>query len=395
MVASTPTTTTTTTTISSTSTTATARRTTTRRTTTTAATTFSGAQGGHDVHVGLGAPAAGKRAKSAAAKQESSTFKACGLRFYDGPTLRIGRITCCDFQLVYEFRGSAKDGTKVVKQRRMFLGGRGSSGYPSEDGDDGDEQQQSPAAASNSPAKSDGPCSSSWTELQDHDAFPGENALVGPHESLAESRRVATDSGFGGFVVFEGKAYYRAHAPSELRAGAVAAASASTLHIAPELPSASHEPPSNPHATPTKSPRKISAVSPSPSSSSSSSSSVGWEYIGFYGSERELNNLLMYNTSHGLLPTMAMEAGKEAVLETVNTIKERMRVKQAMMAKRVEEKKSQLKSIIGERFGDRLRGFRGGGTLSGSGGGRDANTTGARTTPPPKAKPKANQKKEE
>ena len=96
-----------------------------------------------------------------------------------------------------------------------------------------------------------------------------------------------------------------------------------------------------------------------------------------------------------LLPTMAMEAGKEAVLETVNTIKERMRVKQAMMAKRVEEKKSQLKSIIGERFGDRLRGFRGGGTLSGSGGGRDANTTGARTTPPPKAKPKANQKKEE
>ena len=204
----------------------------------------------------------GRMRAKRAAKKESSAFKACGNRFYDGPTLRIGRIMCSNFELIYDYNATGKEGSTVVKQRKLVLGS-------------------------------------------------------GKNSSSSKQKLGVSDTSTNSDILHRG-----------------------TENIGAEGSSDNN--------------RYQDSVSSSPSTQLSGC--AGWSYSGFLGSERELNNLLLYNTRQGLLTTMAMDAGKEAVLETVATLKE----KAGKMAKRVEEKKTQLKSIIGERFGERFRGLRSG-----------------------------------
>ena len=58
-----------------------------------------------------------------------------------------------------------------------------------------------------------------WSTLENRDSFAGCNAFSCQHVSLDDSKRLCIAKNFGGFVVFDGVAYFRAQTGRDLRGG--------------------------------------------------------------------------------------------------------------------------------------------------------------------------------
>ena len=69
-------------------------------------------------------------------------------------------------------------------------------------------------------------------QLPERDAFPGDNAHQCKHKSLETSRKLCLRKGYGGFVVFQGTAYFRRQSGSDLIPSAEHNDEA-VLHVAP------------------------------------------------------------------------------------------------------------------------------------------------------------------